>query len=96
MLLAAECSNILEVLIARHQLRPRCDAQVPFAAAAARARQAHQRQAAPLLAGERVHIIEDKAGKGAGGGNGAVLRRVAAALGAKVGQVVVCGAYVHY
>ncbi len=62
--------------------------QVPFAAAAARARQAHNRQAAPLLAGERVNIIEDKAGKGAGGGNAAVLRRVAAALGAKVSHLI--------
>ena len=63
---------------------------MPFAAAAARARRARERRAAPLLAGERVHVIEGKtgAGKGGGGGGGAVLRRVAAALGAKVSRMV--------
>ncbi|KAK9845443.1 hypothetical protein WJX81_006533 [Elliptochloris bilobata] len=63
-------------------------AQVPFAAAAMRAREARERGTAPLMAGERVHVVEERGGSGGGGargaGNGAVLRRVAVALGAKV------------
>lgn len=58
---------------------------MPFAAAAARARQARAAGRPALLAGERVHVCEDaRRGGGGGDGTGAVLRRVAAVLGAKV------------
>ncbi len=57
--------------------------QVTFADAAIRARAARAAGCAPLLAGERVHVCGDAGG---GAGSGAVLRRLAAALGAKVGS----------
>ena len=55
--------------------------QVTFADAAIRARAARAAGCAPLLAGERVHVCGDAGG---GAGSGAMLRRLAAALGAKV------------
>jgi len=57
--------------------------QVTFADASIRARAARAAGCAPLLAGERVLVCGDAGG---GAGSGAVLRRLATALGAKVGS----------
>ena len=60
-------------------------AQVPFAAAATRARERAARSGTPLLAGTAIHILRSTEAGSQGGSKAEALAQVALAHGAKVG-----------